>query len=266
MNLLGNTLSEIARQKAGIIKPGVPVVLSEEQKEIQSVFFAEALKQHTHLYYAYEQYTVLHQETGTIPGTQNVRVLNAAKAELETYALGVSGMYQTRNVLGVLTVCDVLKNAGWQIPEKAIHEGLRHVKSLTGLKGRFDWIATKPNIILDVSHNEAGLQYLFAQCAKIPHKKWWIITGMVSDKDVDTALTYFPKSAYYFFTQAPIPRALPFEVLAEKGKQMGLEGEAIRSVAGALQKAISRAEPDDLIVVTGSFFILDVAYQYFGIE
>ncbi len=89
---------------------------------------------------------------------------------------------------------------------------------------------------------------------------------MVNDKDVDTALTHFPREAYYLFTQADIPRALPFETLAEKGKEVGLQGEPMRSVAGALQKAIREAQPNDLILVTGSFFILDVAYRYFGME
>lgn len=266
MNLLGNTLHEIARQKAGIIKPGVPVVLSEDQADIQPVFFAEAIKQHTHLYYAFEQYTVLNQQAGAQPGTQTIRVLNAAEASIETYTLGVAGQYQAHNLLGVLTVCDVLKNLGWAIPNEAIETGLRDVKTLTGLRGRFDWLSTEPNIILDVSHNEAGLKTLFEQCRNIPRNKWWIITGMVNDKDVDAALKYFPKEAYYLFTQAQIPRALPFETLAEKALAMGLQGEPIRSVAGALQKAIREAQPNDLILVTGSFFILDVAYRYFGME
>ncbi|MGI9191477.1 MAG: bifunctional folylpolyglutamate synthase/dihydrofolate synthase [Chitinophagaceae bacterium] len=266
MNLLGNTLPEIARQKAGIIKPGVPVVLSEDQPGIQPVFFAEALKQHTRIYYAFEQYSLIQQNAGPQPGTQILRILNAAEASMSTYTLGVAGQYQAHNVLGVLTVCALLNRSGWRISEEAISTGLREVKTLTGLRGRFDWVSTEPNIILDVSHNEAGLKYLFEQCRNIPRNKWWIITGMVNDKDVDTALTHFPREAYYLFTQADIPRALPFETLAEKGKEVGLQGEPIRSVAGALQKAIREAQPNDLILVTGSFFILDVAYRYFGME
>lgn len=266
MNLLGNTLPDIARQKAGIIKHNVPVVLSEDQPEIQPVFFAEALKQHTRIYYAFEQYTLFQQTPGNIPGTQTIRVLNAAEATIQSYTLGVAGEYQARNLLGVLTVCDILSKQGWTIPQEAIHTGLREIKTLTGLRGRFDWISTEPNIILDVSHNEAGLKTLFEQCRKIPRNRWWIITGMVNDKDIDAALKHFPKEAYYLFTQADIPRALPFEALAEKGKENGLQGEPIRSVSGALQKAIRDAQPNDLILVTGSFFILDVAYRYFGME
>jgi dihydrofolate synthase/folylpolyglutamate synthase len=266
MNLLGNTLPDIARQKAGIIKPEVPVVLSEDQPDIQPVFLAEALKQKTRIYYAFEQYPVLQQQAGETPGTRQVRYLDAAHADVLTYNIGTQGEYQAKNVAGVLTVIDILRQQGWTITAQAVSTGLREVKTRTGLRGRFDWISTQPNIILDVSHNEAGLKALFEQCRKIPHNKWWIITGMVHDKDVDSALLHFPKEAYYLFTQAPIPRALPFETLAEKGIAVGLQGEPIQSVAGALQKAIQAAQPNDLILVTGSFFILDVAYQYFGMD
>jgi dihydrofolate synthase/folylpolyglutamate synthase len=266
MNLLGNTLPDISRQKAGIIKPEVPVVLSEDQPDIQPVFLAEALKQKTRIYYAFEQYPVLQQQAGETPGTRQVRYLDAAHADVLTYNIGAQGEYQAKNVAGVLTVIDILRQQGWTITAQAVSTGLREVKTRTGLRGRFDWISTQPNIILDVSHNEAGLKALFEQCRKIPHNKWWIITGMVQDKDVDSALLHFPKEAYYLFTQAPIPRALPFETLAEKGIAVGLQGEPIQSVAGALQKAIQAAQPNDLILVTGSFFILDVAYQYFGMD
>lgn len=266
MNLLGNTLPEIARQKAGIIKPNVPVVISEDQPDIQPVFLAEALKQKTRIYYAFEQYPLLQQHDGETPGTRRVRYLDAAHADVLSFTLGAQGEYQAKNAGGVLTVIDILRQQGWSISAEALSTGLREVKTRTGLRGRFDWISTKPNIILDVSHNEAGLKGLFEQCRKIPHNKWWIITGMVQDKDVDAALLQFPREAYYLFTQAPIPRALPFETLAEKANAAGLQGEPIRSVAGALQKAIQEAQPDDLILVTGSFFILDVAYQYFGME
>jgi dihydrofolate synthase/folylpolyglutamate synthase len=266
MNLLGNTLPEIARQKAGIIKPNVPVVISEDQPDIQPVFLAEALKQKTRIYYAFEQYPLLQHHDGETPGTRRVRYLDAAHADVLSFTLGAQGEYQAKNAAGVLTVIDILRQQGWSISAEALSTGLREVKTRTGLRGRFDWISTKPNIILDVSHNEAGLKGLFEQCRKIPHNKWWIITGMVQDKDVDAALLQFPREAYYLFTQAPIPRALPFETLAEKANAAGLQGEPIRSVAGAIQKAIQEAQPDDLILVTGSFFILDVAYQYFGME
>lgn len=266
MNLLGNTLPEIARQKAGIIKPNVPVVISEDQPDIQPVFLAEALKQKTRIYYAFEQYPILQQQIDETPDTRSVRYLDAAHADVLSFTLGAQGEYQAKNVAGVLTVIDILRQQGWAISAEALSTGLREVKTRTGLRGRFDWISTKPNIILDVSHNEAGLKGLFEQCRKIPHNKWWIITGMVQDKDVDAALLHFPREAYYLFTQAPIPRALPFETLAEKANAAGLQGEPIRSVAGAIQKAIQEAQPDDLILITGSFFILDVAYQYFGME
>ena len=266
MNLLGNTLPEIARQKAGIIKHGVPVVVSEEQPDIQPVFLAEALKQKTRVYYAYEQYPILQQYNGETPGTLTVRYLDAAHTDVLTLTLGAQGEYQAKNAAGVLTVVDILRQQGWIISPETVQIGLREVKSRTGLRGRFDWISSNPNIILDVSHNEAGLKALFEQCRKIPFAKWWIITGMVQDKDVDAALHHFPRDAYYLFTQAPIPRALPFETLAEKAKAAGLNGEPVRSVAGALQKAIHDAQPNDLILVTGSFFILDVAYKYFGLE
>ncbi|HPI53366.1 MAG TPA: cyanophycin synthetase, partial [Chitinophagaceae bacterium] len=140
---------------------------------------------------------------------------------------------------------------------------LASVMKLTGIQGRFQQVHLKPTVILDVSHNEAGIKACMRQVAQMAFQRLYIIMGFVRDKDVTTVLKLFPQEARYLFTQAQIPRALPYEELQQMATENGLQGQGFSSMTEALQSAMAQAQEDDLILVTGSFFIVDDAFRFF---
>ena len=257
-NLLGDTLEKIAFQKAGIIKPNIPVVIGETHYESESVFREMAAIQQANITFADQLVTIneaIHQQ-----GKLNISVTNRIHHTTQLIALDLTGEYQIRNIKTVLASIDILRSKGWHLSAENLAEGLGNVKKNTGIKGRFDILHTNPTIIADVAHNEAGLREVFNQVNQLPHKNLHIITGFVQDKTVDHILKIFPAKASYYFTQADIPRALPFEMLKEKALFAGLQGEGFYTVKAALNQALSNAHSDDIILVTGSFFILADVY------
>jgi dihydrofolate synthase/folylpolyglutamate synthase len=171
------------------------------------------------------------------------------------------GSYQIKNIKTVLTTIDVLKSLGWKIEDNIVMNALSKTKKMTGLKGRFDVVSEKPKLVFDVSHNEAGILELMQQLAKLKYEKLFIVLGFVNDKDVQKVMTMFPKNAYYFFSQAQIPRALPYLELQKIGVENELKGEANATITTSLLKAKNIATDADMILVTGSFFNLEEAYQ-----
>lgn len=258
-NLLGNTIEEIATQKAGIIKDNVPVVIGETQLETEKIFFSKTIHQHSQIFFADKLYTVVHHEI--IEGKMKLKIMNYTTLSIQDYWLDLMGEYQIKNIKTVLTTIDVLKSLGWKINNDVVMNALSKTKKTTGLKGRFDVVSEKPKIVFDVSHNEAGISELVKQLGKLKYEKLYIVLGFVSDKDVQKVLSMFPKNAYYFFSQAQIPRALPYLELHKIGIENHLNGEAISTIAASLQQAINLANEADVILVTGSFFNLEEAYH-----
>jgi dihydrofolate synthase/folylpolyglutamate synthase len=258
-NLLGNTIEEIAIQKAGIIKEEVPVVIGETQVETEKIFFSKTILHHSQIFFADKLYAVVHQET--IDGKMKLKIMNYTTMSIQDYWLDLLGEYQIKNIKTVLTTLDVLKSLGWKLDNNTVMNALSKTKKTTGLKGRFDLVSEKPKIVFDVSHNEAGISELIKQIEKLNYEKLYIILGFVSDKDVQKVLTMFPKSAYYFFSQAQIPRALPYHELQKIGFENELKGQAIATIVESLQQARDLATDADMILVTGSFFNLEEAYQ-----
>ena len=152
----------------------------------------------------------------------------------------------------VLATYKQLKEKGWNIADEHLREGLKNVKKLTGLFGRWDIVNTNPMLVLDVAHNAQGIKQLIQQIALTPHKKLHIILGMVNDKDHDEVLRLLPKDVIYYFTKAEIPRALPEEELANKASKHNLKGKSFMNVNAALYSASLKASKDDLIIVCGS--------------
>lgn len=257
--LLGNTLPEIAAQKAGIIKPHVPVVIGEHAAESDPVFLASALHQQSNILFAEDIYRVI--DCNPIDGMLQLTI-QQHDGRTVAYELDLPGGYQAKNLLTVLTAIDQLRKAGWNINEKAIREGLRSVRSNTGLRGRFEILRRQPYIIADVAHNEAGITEVFKQIGQLPHNKLFIVTGFVQDKDVDHVLKLFPTTAQYFFVQAPIPRALPCGELAAKAQQAGLTGVSYPLISDAMQAVLHLAQAEDLVLVTGSFFIMEDVFRF----
>jgi dihydrofolate synthase / folylpolyglutamate synthase len=260
-NLLGNTLEKIAFQKAGIIKASIPVVIGETHPESEAVFRDMATSQQSNITFADQVFTI--NEAIHLQDKLNISITNCIHQNTQVIALDLTGDYQVRNIKTVLASLDILRSNGWHLSAENLAEGLSNVKKNTGIKGRFDILHTNPTIITDVAHNEAGLLEVFNQVNQLPHKNLHIITGFVQDKTVEQILKIFPRKATYYFTQADIPRALPYEILTEKAVLLGLQGEGFKTVKDALKQALSDAHTDDIILVTGSFFILADVYDAF---
>ena len=254
MNLLGDTLELIAGEKAGIIKKNTPVVIGETIPETAPVFEAKALEENAPLHLATKDLyiTEWNYEKHYLQAT----VANHANDERETYQLELAGYYQTKNLLTVLETVKQLQQKGWNISRKDIQKGLAHTKKLTGLHGRWELVHQKPDIILDVAHNEDGIRQIVKQLEISDHHQLHIVIGMVKDKEIEKAIKLLPKEAIYYFTKAQIPRALPEDKLASIAAANGLHGKTFPDVNSALKSARARADKSDLILVCGSVFVV----------
>ncbi len=268
--LLGDTLPEIAGEKAGIIKPGRPVVISQQQAEVAGVFEQKAAREGSPLVFADARYVARptpsagsDATTGGRAGVQLLDVLRHGQPYLESVALGLLGDYQRLNLPGVLATLDELRAQGFDIPESAVRQGLREVTRLTGLRGRWSIIGQHPLVIADTGHNEAGLRLVLAQLARVPHQHLRFVLGVVNDKDVTKVLALLPRAATYYFCQAGIPRALPAAELAAQATAAGLTGRAYGPVAAAVAAARAAAGPGDVVFIGGSTFVVaEVAELY----
>ena len=254
---LGNTLPLIAGEKAGIIKAGVPVVISQSQKETKAVFAQQAAAKQASLVFADElwEVTKIQKSEGVSSYTgANFQVRGSAGAfELK---LDLNGDYQRFNLPGILEAVKQLQDQGWNLSDKALKTGLESISQRTGLKGRWQILQAKPLTITDTGHNEAGIREVVAQLKKYAYAKLWMVIGMVNDKDISKVLDLLPMEASYIFCQASIPRAMDADELASKAREMGLKGQVIPKVMDALEFARKNASPDDLIFIGGSTFVV----------
>ncbi|MGK7392391.1 MAG: bifunctional folylpolyglutamate synthase/dihydrofolate synthase [Candidatus Cyclobacteriaceae bacterium M2_1C_046] len=246
---LGETLQEIAGEKAGIIKQETPVVISEFQEEISHIFSEKVKEKNAPVTFA-KDIVALEKRVG---GLYHVSIKGEVWPELLN--LPLLGDYQITNLAGVLAAYHLINNEGiLELPQEAVYEGLKNVKKLTGLKGRYQVVREKPKVICDVGHNEAGLKLLVDQLSKENYKNLYIVFGVVNDKDLTKLWGILPKNAYYFFTQANIPRAMAVGELTEKALAQGFKGETVNNIPEAYEKALSFANENDLIFVGGSTF------------
>ncbi|MDO1447184.1 folylpolyglutamate synthase/dihydrofolate synthase family protein [Rhodocytophaga aerolata] len=253
-DILGDTLPQIASEKAGIIKPGIPVVISEYQPEVAAVFKEKAFLQQAPLYFASETFTVELKEY-TSEGII-VDIWKDKSLYLPNLLSQLAGEYQLKNLAGVLQTVEVLKAQGYGITEEHIRKGIGQVSTLTGLKGRWQILGRNPMIICDTGHNEAGIRQVMGHISKLSYKQLHIVLGVVNDKDLSHVLPLLPKNAHYYFCQAQIPRALPATALQAQAVDFGLQGVIIPSVAEAVKRARSQASPDDLLFIGGSTFVV----------
>lgn len=255
MKILGNTLEEIAAEKAGIIKPNVPVVIGEWLAETKPVFIDRAVSVNAPISFAQDEYEVSDVEYS--PVSLSCKVKNTLHNITESFVLDLNGMYQMKNLCTVLCAEGILMEQGFTIKNAAEKSGLSRTKKNTGLHGRWDVISERPNIILDVAHNEDGMKQVLGQLAMSNKQgKTFFVIGMVNDKDVGKILSLLPKEAGYSFTNAHIPRAMPHLELKEKASAMGLHGESFDNVNDAIKAARQKARPGDDIIVCGSVFVV----------
>jgi dihydrofolate synthase / folylpolyglutamate synthase len=254
MNILGDTLQKIAYEKAGIIKPGIPVLVGQQQAATDQVFIQSAIENNAPLRFADQKRFV-----GDWKMTQRnlvVEVTTVHDNDKSYYTLDLTGIYQIRNLVTVLEAIHILRGLGWKISEENIVQSLSHVKKLTGLYGRWEIIREHPLIVLDVAHNEDGIRQLTRQTEITDHEELHIIIGLVKDKEVGKITSLLPIHANYYFTRAMIPRALPEDELAEIASKSGLRGDHYPDVNTALQAAVSVAGRNDLIIICGSVFVV----------
>ncbi|WP_108423828.1 bifunctional folylpolyglutamate synthase/dihydrofolate synthase [Muricauda amoyensis] len=227
--ILGDTLQKIALEKAGIIKPNVPVVISERQPETETIFnlIAHQLKS---------------------------KIVFADELSHPTYVTDLLGDYQERNMKGVLACIRQLES--FEISEDHIFNGLKRVVANTGLMGRWQILKENPLVVCDTAHNKEGLLWVLQQVKRQQYRQLHIVLGFVSDKDVKGVLQMFPKEAKYYFVKPNISRGMAVEELASLASQQGLDGKTYKTVKKGLKAALAAAETEDMVYVGGSTFVV----------
>lgn len=231
MQFLGDSLPAIAKEKAGIIKPGVPVVIGNIDPDAREVIEDAARAQASPVILSTE-----------LPDELPLSDLDA--------------QYQLDNKRTAMAALLALRERGWRIDEDSIVEGFLHAARDTGLRGRWELIATAPRIIADVAHNPDGVIAMKRMLERTPYAHLHVVLGMVNDKDIAHLLELLPQGATYYFCKADIPRGLDAAVLAAQASTAGLHGRAYPSVNAALEGARRAAAADDLVLVTGSVFVV----------
>ncbi|GLU43778.1 bifunctional folylpolyglutamate synthase/dihydrofolate synthase [Allomuricauda sp. NBRC 101325] len=226
---LGNTLEKIAMEKAGIIKPKVPVIISETQPETKMIFNLIAHQFKSDIVFADEHPT-------------------------EGYKTDLLGDYQNKNMNGVVATIKQLKS--FTISEQNITDGLKKVVSNTGLLGRWQILQQSPLVVCDTAHNKEGLQLVLKQVQKQSYDQLHIVLGFVNDKDVKSVLPLFPKNAAYYFVRPGIPRGMDVYSLWEMAQEQGLTGEKYGSVQKGFEAALDNAQSSDMVYVGGSTFVV----------
>jgi dihydrofolate synthase/folylpolyglutamate synthase len=253
-NILGNRLEDIAYEKAGIIKPGVPVVIGERQSESQQVFNNKANETGSPISYASDTLSIdsFHMENNVLHCT----ILKEGEIFLKDLLLDLTGAYQLKNILTVLKSVAILKHSNYILSDADVRLALSNVVKLTGLQGRWQTLQKEPLVICDTGHNIAGITEVLINIRQVPYKRLHMVIGMVKDKDIDGILTLLPKDAIYYWTQPDIERAMLADDLATKASSFGLKGDAFKDVNSAINNAKNAALADDLIFVGGSTFVV----------
>lgn len=261
MQFLGDTIEKIATEKAGIIKPGIPVVIGETDQVTLPVFERIAKEKKAALCHADNKRMIADYKWEK--NELIVEVATEHSTDHKVYHLDLTGIYQLKNILSVIESCFQLQRKGWKISEQHIKEGLQHTKKLTGLHGRWETLHSSPKVIVDVAHNVEGVRQLIRQIEITTHKNLHLIIGLAADKEINEILEILPTYAIYYFTKAQIPRAIAEDDLKIFGNQTGLRGNAYPEVNSAIETAISKSDKDDLIIIFGSIFLAgEIAYQF----
>jgi len=246
---LGDTLPEIAREKAGIIKKEVPVVIGETQKETQMVFIDKATECNTTIEFADTHYNAVRI-------SRTSKLTEYCVNNKDTFHLDLGGDYQSKNLQTVLCALHTLKGKSILFSENDVKHALAKVQASTGLKGRWQVISEQPFIVCDTGHNAEGLKYTMQQVAEQNFERLHIVFGVVSDKKTEGIFGLLPHNAIYYFTKAGIPRSMNEHLLKELAGNAGLNGESYPDVATAYNTACQNAGINDMIYIGGSTFVV----------
>lgn len=253
MNILGNTLSEIAGEKAGIIKVNTPVIIGESLPETQVIFEKKASEVQAPISFAQNDWTIIPLGKNNFMELEAIERSSGKKMHLQ---LDLTGSYQLKNLPAVLVAVDELRKKGFSISDTHIKTALKQVKTLTGLQGRWQTLQTKPLVICDTGHNEDGIREVLQNISETPHLNLHLVWGMVQDKEISKVLGMLPKSATYYFCQPAIPRAKAANELRSEATIFGLKGNVYPTVVQAYQTALNKSAAGDLIFIGGSTFVV----------
>lgn len=251
-NLLGDTVEKIAFEKAGIIKKGVPCLIGEYQRKTQPVFKRVASSLGAPVRYADRHGKVIK----TAAGHYQYLSKKGPQESLELLT-PILGPYQEKNINTTLEAIRLLNETGdWAVSHRHILEGFKNLSENAPLTGRWQWIGGHPRVLADGAHNLAGLQYLFKELVKTEKGQVHCVFGTVRDKALDPVLAILPRHFTYYFVNADLPRAMNSDLLAEKAAMHGLQGSSYGKVSLGLKAAKSAARGNDLVLVTGSIFVV----------
>ena len=232
VQFLGNTLESIATEKAGIIKPKIPVVIGEYTPETQPIFLGKAKENHAEIYFSSDLIS-------------------------ETFPSDLLGDYQEHNKKTVIQTFKILnEQTNFEVSTENIKSGLLHVVKNTGLLGRWQQLGENPKVICDTAHNKNGLEIVLKQIQKESFDNLHIVLGVVNDKELNEVLPLFPKNATYYFCKPNIPRGLDANLLKEKASEFELNGNVYDSVTDAYEAAKNNAKINDFIYIGGSTFVV----------
>ncbi|MBR3488328.1 MAG: bifunctional folylpolyglutamate synthase/dihydrofolate synthase [Bacteroidales bacterium] len=262
---LGDTLSKIAAEKAGIIKQRVPVVIGETHPETKPVFEQRAAEMQAPIYFADDHYRIIpidepspSSDTLAFPNLK-FSILNSQFSTFNSqFTCPLTGSYQLKNLATLFQALELLPTVGYNIAEQHVRDGIARVVEDTGLHGRWEKMDEKPLTICETAHNADGVAAMLHKLSEIPYSHLHIIYGCVNDKDFRSILRMLPhERTTYYYSQPSVPRALPVGQLAAAATELGMRGESFPQVADAITAARSQADPlHDLVLVTGSIFLV----------
>jgi dihydrofolate synthase / folylpolyglutamate synthase len=257
MQFLGETREKIAAEKAGIIKPGIPVIIGETQEDVESVFRNKAVECKAELHYADRHFKVENYLlTGKPKSRCSMDVFRHGAPYITHLVSPLTGKYQQKNIVTVMGVCDILNRTGFELPASILRTGIKDVIKNTRLAGRWQILSRNPLTICDTGHNEGGLREVVEQIASTPHHILHFVFGVVNDKHLPPVLFLLPKDATYYFCKPDIPRGLEAAELQKQSMTAGINGECYPSVKAALNAAQAAAGANDLVFVGGSTFVV----------
>lgn len=252
VKFLGENEEQIAAEKAGIIKPEIPVVIGETQEGSKDVFIKTAKEKNSPIFFA-DKIMDCRKDSNYSLDYQQFDIYKNNESYLKELKYPLLGNYQKKNLATVICALDILRDS-FKIEEKHIIDGLANVIKNTSLMGRWQVINKNPLAIADTGHNVAGINEVNRQLAETKYNKLHFVLSVVNDKDIDGILQLLPKEAEYYFCKADIPRGLSADILFEKATNSGLKGKVYESVRNAYSSALANAQEGDLVFVGGSNF------------
>jgi dihydrofolate synthase/folylpolyglutamate synthase len=252
---LGTEPTSIAREKGGIIKQGVPLVIGRAETPTLEVLSSMARERDAPVVCANQIYESQFR-TLNLDGSMQLRFSKKGSSSIESICCDLSGEYQQENIITAFTALEQLQKLNWNISESHIQEGFASVIASTGIMGRWHTIGHNPRSICDTAHNVDGIAAVIRQIKQIPWLRLHMVWGMVEDKDLDMILPLLPEEATYYFTCSSVPRSMDSKVLAKRAREFGLKGIPFPNVEEAYRAAQKEAGTDDMIFTGGSTFVV----------